>query len=390
MGSPCSTTLVHSTCCRTLNATRSNAHRLLLLTDQCCKTQTQHDNAKIAKTFAFQLVNSFGYLAFTAFGKEHTVGCAGDRGSCIQDTRLVLMFVFLVRYIVFAVETFGVPCWGRRLAPGGLAGSGRATHQDSLVSVVVAMTHDPESDVYTVYCRKGNDSGGNGNGSGSDSGYGGGGIPVEAGDSLVDVCSCGLQALGFHVVTPVNAELFEAEIAQHAASAYGASASGSDGGNIGIGNIGSGSGSELARSPLLVELQLHLAPGPSVPVTTTILRTLTLPPPVDAATGHGTQRSARCCTRSELIAACDRAKDSASAELVRTTLHGGHSGGGGGSFEDEFYLAEAAALDGQYGSVALQFGLVASFSLAWGWAPLLAMVEATLQVRPHNLRIGRY
>ncbi|CAM9264274.1 unnamed protein product, partial [Heterosigma akashiwo] len=48
------------------------------------RTDTEFEDALISKTFAFQLVNNYAALGYTAFYKQYSAyGCSAD--SCLSD-----------------------------------------------------------------------------------------------------------------------------------------------------------------------------------------------------------------------------------------------------------------------------------------------------------------
>ena len=68
------------------------------------QTETAYEDAKILKTFLFQVFNNYGALVYVAFVQRYVYGCAGD---CMADVQSLLLFIFLTRFTIVFVETFG-------------------------------------------------------------------------------------------------------------------------------------------------------------------------------------------------------------------------------------------------------------------------------------------
>jgi hypothetical protein len=76
------------------------------------RTRTAYEDNLIFKTFAFQLFNNYGALAYTAFFKQMSEqGCQG--GDCMEETRQLLLIIFVTRMGMNVVE-IGLPMWSNR------------------------------------------------------------------------------------------------------------------------------------------------------------------------------------------------------------------------------------------------------------------------------------
>ena len=66
------------------------------------RTETDYEDALVAKVFIFQLVNSFAALTYIAFIKGYlgwSFNCVGPGGSCLSDLSATLATVFISREI---------------------------------------------------------------------------------------------------------------------------------------------------------------------------------------------------------------------------------------------------------------------------------------------------
>ena len=76
------------------------------------RTRTAYEDNLIFKTFAFQLFNYYGALAYTAFFKHMSEqGC--QDGDCMMETRQLLLIIFVTRMGKNVVE-IGLPMWSNR------------------------------------------------------------------------------------------------------------------------------------------------------------------------------------------------------------------------------------------------------------------------------------
>jgi anoctamin-10/anoctamin-7 len=80
------------------------------------RTDTQYEDALIAKTFVFQFVNSFASLFYIAFVKPYIPEidpCTGD--NCMKELQVSLGTIFLIRLTVGNFTAVAVPAINRRL-----------------------------------------------------------------------------------------------------------------------------------------------------------------------------------------------------------------------------------------------------------------------------------
>jgi hypothetical protein len=285
------------------------------------QTESQYLDAKIKKTFGFEMVNYYGFLFFTAFARHYTFGCTND--DCMQDVKIVLIGVFIVRFCSFFVETFGSSFNSRRnLADIDREANDAALFEDATqeATVVVEMHFDKAAKSFLMRCRRDNPL-----------------HPKGPNENLDSSSEDSMQAHGFEMACPPeNLDAYGDELRRHGPT-----------------------------NPLTVELSLHQR-GPTVAkisrITSTILRVL---PQTSLAMGDAV------FTKSALLVACERARDrSQAAKLSDVEL-----------FEYEVSLEQNDGTFDEYASILLQMGYVFLFSICWGWTPVLALVESLLQIR---------
>ena len=85
------------------------------------QTDTAYEDAKIKKTFYFQMFNNYGYVIMTAYVKDIIFGCYD--ADCLLDIQTALVGIFFVRYITWFIETIGDP-WTVLLSCCGFGGTG--------------------------------------------------------------------------------------------------------------------------------------------------------------------------------------------------------------------------------------------------------------------------
>ena len=79
------------------------------------RTDTQYEDALIAKTFVFQVINSYSSLIYLAFVNPFVVGTEigkdGCNNSCMPDLNEALGTIFLMRLLGDNIKEVGVPVW---------------------------------------------------------------------------------------------------------------------------------------------------------------------------------------------------------------------------------------------------------------------------------------
>jgi threonine/homoserine/homoserine lactone efflux protein len=77
------------------------------------RTDTEYEDALIAKTFAFQFINSFASLFYISFVKPFipTIDPCANNGSCMSELQTALGTIFLTRMALGNFTEVGLPLW---------------------------------------------------------------------------------------------------------------------------------------------------------------------------------------------------------------------------------------------------------------------------------------
>jgi hypothetical protein len=296
------------------------------------QTDTAFEDAKIQKTFLFQMFNNYGYVILTAYVKDIMFGCYN--ADCITDIQTALVGIFFVRYITWFIETIGDPITvlSSMCGCGGAEDEAEKQVEDAAEyeadiamdeqQAVLLVYYNSSKEVFKLMC----------------SGEGG----MEEVDD-----EAGLKGLGYEIVEPSNVAQFQ-HLQQYSSPA--------------------------SAVKVLVTFSAKGA-NSFVPINSTIDDVLIEPEdPEDKKEKLGELFNFNTAVFSHeaVILVCDRARDTAKKQGYLSEME---------RFEYEVVLEETEGMFNEYASVVLQMGYVALFSIAWGWLPFIALIETLLQIR---------
>jgi anoctamin-10/anoctamin-7 len=103
------------------------------------RTNTQYEDALIAKTFIFQFVNSFSSLFYIAFVKPYIQAMDPCIGSCMQELQASLGTIFMTRLATGSILKLAIPFFTQKMKARSEA---KGVDKDDLTDVELAYIQD--------------------------------------------------------------------------------------------------------------------------------------------------------------------------------------------------------------------------------------------------------
>ena len=300
------------------------------------QTDTDYEDAKIQKTFFFQMFNNYGYVMLTAYFKDFLFGCYN--ADCLADIQTALLGIFVVRYITWFIETVGDPLTVLK----GWCGCGDADDEaekevEGAAEFEAEVSLEEQKGVVYIYFNKTNEE------------YHLLCIKPGDGKTLEDVQDeHGLKSLNYTIDPPTNVAQFAMTLEKYTSP-------------------------ENAAKVLVTFTSKGFASW--IPIDTTIEEVLMEPQAPEERKEALEQKfnfESPALSRKAVSLMADKARFTAKKAGYLSEME---------RFEYEVVLEETEGMFNEYASVVLQMGYVVMFSIAWGWLPLIALVETLLQIR---------